>query len=119
MPNGEVILGAGDGPNGNVCGLMREAIAAMFCFEGLPRLFISGPAAVKCAADLDMAKGVTQRVWSFGDLVGEDRRLFIWSSGAIMGIGRTQEEIGAAVQAIQSACRGRGANAGNLQRHSR
>jgi len=98
MPTGEVVMGAGDGPNGNVCGLMAEAIAAMWCFPGLPRLFLSGPAAVKCAADFSMGVGVKQRVWSFGDL-------FVWSSGEVIGIGRTQEEVGAAVQAIQAACR--------------
>lgn len=108
MPTGEVVIGAGDGPNGNVCGLAAQAVAAMFCFPGLPRLFISGSAAVKCAADFGFAEGVKQRVWSFGELVGDERRLFVWSSGAIMGIGRTQEEVGAAVQAIQAACRGKG-----------
>jgi len=105
MPTGEVVMGAGDGPNGNVCGLMAEAIAAMWCFPGLPRLFLSGPAAVKCAADFSMGVGVKQRVWSFGDILGDDRRLFVWSSGEVIGIGRTQEEVGAAVQAIQAACR--------------
>ena len=117
MPDGSVVLGAGDGPSGNVCGLMREAIAAMFCFPGLPRLFLAGPAVVKCASDLDLAAGVKQRVWSFGDLVGDERRLFVWSTGEVMGIGRTQEEVGAAVQAIHNACRRPGA--GNLQRYPR
>ncbi len=117
MPNGEVILGAGDGPNGNVCGLVREATAAMFCFADLPRLFICGPALVKCAAEIDLGKpGVKQRVWSFAGMDPEGWRLFVWSSGAIVGIGRTQEEIGLAVQAIQAACR-KGASAGDILSH--
>lgn len=113
MPDGEVVMGAGDGPNGNVCGLMREAVAAMFCFAGLPRLFICGPALVKCATDIGMTIDggpiqVKRRVWSFGELVGDGRRLFVWSSGAIIGIGRTQEEVGRAVEAIQAAFRAKG-----------
>ncbi len=114
MPNGEVVMGSGDGPNGNVCGLMREAVAAMFCFADLPRLFICGPALVKCATDIGMTIDggpiqVKRRVWSFGNLVGVERRLFVWSSGAVIGIGRTQEEVGRAVDAIQAACRAKGA----------
>lgn len=116
MPDGSVVMDAGDGPRGNVCGLMQEAIAAMFSFPDLPRLFISGPAAVRCAADFVPDVGYTQRVWSFGDLIGDDRRLFVWSSGQVMGIGRTQEEVGAAVQAIQNACRRHGAR--NLRHHT-
>ena len=128
MPNGEVILGAGDGPNGNVCGLMAEAVAAMFCFTGLPRLFICGPALSKCTADFGMPfffdgsespeMGIRQRVWSFAGTDPEGWRLFVWSSGAIIGLGRSQEEVGAAVKAIQAAVRRGGAGAGNLQRHS-
>jgi len=119
MPDGQVVLGAGDGPNGNVCGLMREAVAAMWCFPELPRLFVSGSALVSCAADIDLATpGAKRRVWSFGDLLGEGRRLFVWSSGSVMGIGRTQEEVGAAVQAIETACRMRRTDAGNLLGHS-
>ena len=119
MPDGQVVLGAGDGPSGNVCGLMRDAIAAMFCFAELPRLFICGPALVKCAADFDMEKGFTQRVWQFVSSDGDDWRLFVWSSGSIIALGRTQEEVGAAVRAIQTACQERGAHGRNLLRHPR
>ena len=109
MPDGSVVFGGGDGPNGNVCGLMREAVAAMFSFLGLPRLVIAGPALVACAADIDLAAGVKQRVWSFGELLGEGRRVFVWSGGQLVGIGRTQEEVGRAVIAIQTAAKARGA----------
>lgn len=118
MPNGQVVMGAGDGPNGNVCGLMAEATAAMFCFPGLPRLFICGPALAKCAADFNLKEGYKRRVWSFAGSEPDGWRLFVWSDGAIMGLGRTQEEVGRAVQAIQSACRGR-SSAGDLQRNTR
>jgi len=130
MPNGEVLLGAGDGPNGNVCGLMSEAVAAMFCFRGLPRLFICGPTVVKCAAEFGVPlffegdklppAEIRKRVWSFAGVDPEGWRLYVWSSGAIVGIGRTQEEVGRAVEAIQTAMRRRGgADARDLQRHSR
>lgn len=124
MPNGQVVMGAGDGPNGNVCGLMREAVAAMFCFADLPRLFICGPSLVKCATDIGIPIDggpiqTTRRVWSFGEIDGPSSRVFIWSSGGIVGIGPTQEEVGLAVDAILAACRKGGARAGNLQRHSR
>ncbi len=120
MPNGEVILGAGDGPSGNVCGLMAEAAAAMFSFADLPRLFICGPALVKCATDIGMTIDgghvqVKRRVWSF-EAVPEGCRIFVWSSGAVIGIGRTQEEVARAVEMIQSACRKGRAGARNLQR---
>jgi len=117
MPNGEVVIGAGDGPSGNVCGLAREAVAAMFCFAGLPRLYLCGPALVKCAADFNVTEGFKQRVWSFAENGADGWRLFVWSSGAIIGLGRTQEEVESAVQAIQSACRRQGAR--DLRSHSR
>ena len=118
MPNGQVLMGAGDGPNGNVCSLLSEATAAMFCFPGLPRLFICGPALAKCGTDFSMSEGVKQRVWAFAGSDPEGWKLFIWSSGAIIGLGRTQEEVGRAVEAIQLACRRR-VGAGDLQRNAR
>ena len=109
MPDGAVYLGAGDGPSENVCGRMRESVASMWCFPELPRLFVVGPSRVVCSTDVNMATGgATQRVWSFGELVGDlgpERRLFVWSDGGTMGVGRTQEEVSAAVQAIQAASR--------------
>jgi len=119
MPSGELVIGGGDGPNGNVCGLAREAIAAMFSFPKLPPLIVVGSAAIKCAADFAMGEGVKQRVWSFGELATDGRRLFVWSGGELLGIGRTQEEVGSAVQAFRaSSGRGR-AHAGDILRLSR
>lgn len=116
MPDGKVVVGGGDGPCGNVCGLMREAVAAMFCFEGLPRLFLSGPALVACTSDLgspiDEPEKLTikQRVWSFGGLA-EGMSLFVWSAGGTMGIGRSQEELESVAKAIQAACADGGSSA--------
>lgn len=101
MPDGSLVTGGGDGPTGNVTGLLREAVASMFVFKGT-RLFVAGPVQARCTTDLTMEK-IVQRLWSFASK--EDGfRLWLFPNGTV-GLARTQEEVGQAIEALQSACR--------------